>query len=132
MLARKDDEYIAGALCFRGADTLYGRYWGCTEEYQFLHFETCYYQGIEYCIRHRLRRFDSGAQGEHKIQRGFQPVTTYSAHWIRHPDFARAIAAFIEDETRYMAEYQEQATAYLPFRKDVQLTPGDSSNHGAD
>jgi len=121
VLARKDGEHIAGALFFKGSDTLYGRYWGCTEEYQFLHFETCYYQGIDYCIRHGIARFDSGAQGEHKIQRGFKPVRTWSAHWIRHPDFARAIAHFVQEEERHIDAYVAQASEFLPFRKDLQL-----------
>lgn len=123
VLARKDGEYIAGALFFKGSDTLYGRYWGCSEEYQFLHFETCYYQGIDYCIRHGIARFDSGAQGEHKIQRGFKPVHTWSAHWIRHPDFARAIARFVQEEQRHIDAYVAQASEYLPFRRDLQLEP---------
>ena len=121
VMARKDGRNIAGALFFKGDDTLYGRYWGCTEEYQFLHFETCYYQGIDYCIRHAVKRFDSGAQGEHKIQRGFKPVHTWSAHWIRHPDFARAIAQFVQEEERHIDAYVAQATEFLPFRKDLQL-----------
>jgi predicted N-acyltransferase len=121
ILARKDGEYIAGALFFKGAETLYGRYWGCTEEFQFLHFETCYYQGIDYCIRHGIKRFDSGAQGEHKIQRGFKPVHTWSAHWIRHPDFAKAIARYLQEEERHIAAYVAQAAEFLPFRKDLQL-----------
>lgn len=121
VLACKDGEYIAGALFFKGADTLYGRYWGCAEEYQFLHFETCYYQGIDYCIRHGIARIDSGAQGEHKIQRGFKPVTTWSNHWIRHPDFAAAIAHFLEDEAQHIARYVEHAAEFLPFRKDLDI-----------
>jgi hypothetical protein len=121
VLARKDAQYIAGALFFKGEDTLYGRYWGSAEEYQFLHFETCYYQGIDYCIRHRISRIDSGAQGEHKIQRGFKPVTTWSNHWIRHPEFAAAIARFVADEERYIAGYVAQASEFLPFRKDLEL-----------
>lgn len=121
ILARKDGEHIAGALFFKGSDTLYGRYWGCTEEYQFLHFETCYYQGIDYCIRRGLARFDSGAQGEHKIQRGFKPVHTWSSHWIRHPDFARAIARFVDDEERHIDAYVAQARELLPFRRDLEL-----------
>ena len=121
ILARKDGEHIAGALFFKGSDTLYGRYWGCTEEYQFLHFETCYYQGIDYCIRHGIARFDSGAQGEHKIQRGFKPVHTWSSHWIRHPDFAKAIARFVEDEERHINDYVAQAREFLPFRRDLEL-----------
>ncbi len=121
ILARKDGEHIAGALFFKGSDTLYGRYWGCTEEFQFLHFETCYYQGIDYCIKHGIKRFDSGAQGEHKIQRGFKPVHTWSAHWIRHPDFAKAIARFVQEEERHIDAYVAQAAEFLPFRKDLQL-----------
>jgi predicted N-acyltransferase len=121
ILARKGGEHIAGALFFKGSDTLYGRYWGCTEEFQFLHFETCYYQGIDYCIRHGIKRFDSGAQGEHKIQRGFKPVRTWSAHWIRHPDFAKAIARFVQEEERHIDAYVAQAAEFLPFRKDLRL-----------
>jgi uncharacterized protein len=121
VLARKEGEYIAGALFFKGDDTLYGRYWGCTEEYRFLHFETCYYQGIDYCIRHGIQRFDSGAQGEHKIQRGFKPVQTWSCHWIAHPDFARAIAQFLDEEQQHVADYVARAAEYLPFRKDLEL-----------
>ncbi len=121
ILARKDGEALAGALFFKGADTLYGRYWGCTEEFQFLHFETCYYQGIDYCIRHGIARFDSGAQGEHKIQRGFKPVHTWSSHWIRHADFARAIAHFVQDEAKHIDAYVAQATEFLPFRRNLEL-----------
>ena len=122
VMARKDGNNIAGALFFKGEDTLYGRYWGCTEEYQFLHFETCYYQGIEYCIRHNIKRIDSGAQGEHKIQRGFKPVHTWSSHWIQHPGFASAIENFLQDEQQHIDAYVERASDYLPFRKD--LEPG--------
>jgi predicted N-acyltransferase len=121
ILARKDGEHIAGALFFKGSDALYGRYWGCTEEYQFLHFETCYYQGIDYCIRQGFARFDSGAQGEHKIQRGFTPVHTWSSHWIRHPDFARAIASFVREEEKHIDAYVAQAREFLPFRRDLEL-----------
>jgi len=109
---------IAGALYFKGEDTLYGRYWGCTAEYQFLHFETCYYQGIDYCIAHAIARIDSGAQGEHKIQRGFTPVQTRSAHWIARPDFRNAVSEFLVEEERYILTYLEQASEHLPFRKD--------------
>jgi predicted N-acyltransferase len=116
VLAKKDGEYIAGALSFIGSDCLYGRYWGCIEEYQFLHFETCYYQGIEYCIEKGLQRFDSGAQGEHKIQRGFEPELTWSNHWIAHPEFDQAISRFLEDEEKYIRRYQKEAAQYLPFK----------------
>lgn len=118
VLAKKAGQYIAGALSFVGSDTLYGRYWGCTEEYQFLHFETCYYQGIEYCIDKGLQRFDSGAQGEHKIQRGFEPVLTWSNHWIGNPDFDHAISRFLADEEKYIRRYQKEAFSYLPFKQE--------------
>jgi len=118
VMAKKDDMYIAGALSFVGSDTLYGRYWGCTEAYQFLHFETCYYQGIDYCIERGIDRFDSGAQGEHKIQRGFEPVLTWSNHWIAHPDFNRAIGNFLADEEKYVRRYKEEATGALPFKQE--------------
>jgi len=117
VLAKKDDYYIAGALSFKDDAALYGRYWGCDEEWQFLHFETCYYQGIEYCIKHKLQKFDSGAQGEHKIQRGFEPVFTYSNHWISHPQFSAAINEFIKEETNHLSQYQVLAEKHLPFKK---------------
>ena len=118
VMAKKDGEYIAGALSFIGADTLYGRYWGCTEEYHFLHFETCYYRGIDYCIQKGLQRFDSGAQGEHKIQRGFEPVLTWSNHWIANPDFDHAIHRFLKDEEQYVRRFQKEAAACLPFKEE--------------
>lgn len=118
IMASKADRYIAGALCFKDDTTLYGRYWGCDEEWQFLHFETCYYQGIEYCIQHQLNRFDSGAQGEHKIQRGFEPVTTYSNHWLSHPQFSAAIEHFLDEEKQHLQQYQRYAADHLPFKKD--------------
>lgn len=117
VLAKKDEKYIAGALSFKDKNTLYGRYWGCDEEWQFLHFETCYYQGIEYCIDHELEKFDSGAQGEHKIQRGFEPVLTYSNHWISHPEFSAAIKQFIKEEKNHNSQYQQLVTKHLPFKK---------------
>lgn len=125
VLALKGDVPVAGALCFLGRDTLYGRYWGCSDEHQFLHFETCYYQGIEYCIEQGLARFDSGAQGEHKIQRGFEPVPTWSLHWIEHPRFRDAIAHFLQEETTHVSHYLQAAAEYLPFRKDLQLDTND-------
>ncbi len=115
VLARKDGEIIAGALSFKGKDTLYGRYWGCGEEYQFLHFETCYYQGIDYCLKHGFNRFDSGAQGEHKIQRGFEPVHTWSNHWLAHPSFQAAVSEFLEEEHVHVERYMDRAREHLPF-----------------
>ena len=117
VVALHQNQPIAAALSLRDENTLYGRYWGSREEYQFLHFETCYYQGIEYAIEHGLQRFDSGAQGEHKIQRGFEPVFTYSNHWIADAAFDQAIAEFLEREADYVREHQGAAAEYLPFRR---------------
>jgi len=117
VLAVKDDKYIAAALSFVGADTLYGRYWGCHEQYNSLHFEVCYYQGLDYCIEHGLTRFDSGAQGEHKIARGFEPITTYSAHWLKEARFAKAIEHFLVREQQATRLYKQDAATYLPFKR---------------
>ncbi len=116
--AEKNGRPLAAAIFFIGGDTLYGRYWGSLENVDSLHFETCYYQGIEYCIEHGLRRFDPGTQGEHKITRGFDPVFTWSAHWIAHPGFRRAIAQYLEREAIHVESYREQARELLPFRDD--------------
>lgn len=107
---------IAAALFVRDNTTLYGRYWGCFEEYQFLHFETCYYQGIDYAIAHKLQRFDGGAQGEHKIARGFEPVLTHSNHWLNHPGFNAAIADFVAREAVGIRAYAAEAKTLLPFK----------------
>lgn len=114
--AQKDEEVIAATLYFKDKQTLYGRYWGCKEEYNQLHFEACYYQGIEYAIQHQLTRFDPGAQGEHKIQRGFTPVLTYSWHWIRHQEFHEGIAHFLRSEEKQIHQYIQQASERLPFK----------------
>ncbi|MEM0955644.1 MAG: GNAT family N-acetyltransferase [Pseudomonadota bacterium] len=116
--ASVDGEAVAGSLCFRSSDTLYGRYWGCVKELDCLHFEACYYQGIEYCIRHGLKRFDPGAQGEHKIQRGFTPIPTVSTHWIADPIFAQAIADFTEREREHIDAYIDEAATLLPFKAE--------------
>ena len=120
VLAKRDGEHVAGALYFRSSDTLFGRYWGCTEEVDCLHFEACYYQGIEYCIKNGLKKFDPGAQGEHKIQRGFRPVKTYSNHWIADPDFREAIADFTLREAAHIDAYIEDAGTYLPFKNSIE------------
>ena len=119
VLAYKDDSPIAAALNFIGKDTLYGRYWGCYDEYNNLHFETCYYQGLDYCIEQGLKRFDSGAQGEHKISRGFEPITTYSVHWIKEKRFTKAIQQFVTEEKIAVEQYKQNTTAYLPFKKEL-------------
>ncbi len=116
-LAERDSVPIAGALNMIGADTLYGRYWGCTEEVPFLHFELCYYQAIEWAITHGLARVEAGAQGEHKLARGYVAVPTWSAHYIAHPDFRAAIADFLTRERRAMEREIEFLGEIAPFRK---------------
>lgn len=115
VMATLHDKPVGSALCLKNHSTLYGRYWGCREEYDCLHFEACYYQGIDYCIAHGLQRFDPGAQGEHKIQRGFIPVKTWSSHWIAHPQFADAIGRFLHDEARGIESYRRECCTLLPF-----------------
>lgn len=117
-VARQEGKDIAAALFFKSSTTLFGRYWGSLRDYQFLHFETCYYQGQDYAIAQGLKRFDSGAQGEHKIQRGFEPIPTYSNHWIKDAGFAAAIENFLEEEAPHIDRYKEGAATLLPFRQD--------------
>jgi len=117
VLAEQGGETVAGALYFRSGDTLYGRYWGCTREYDCLHFEACYYRGIEYCIANGLHRFDPGAQGEHKIQRGFEPVKTFSNHWIADRRLSAAVGEFTRREARHTEAYMAGASTLLPFRE---------------
>jgi predicted N-acyltransferase len=111
------DEVCAAALFFKNHSQLFGRYWGSTSDQPLLHFETCYYQGQDYCIEHGLRSFDSGAQGEHKIQRGFEPKSTYSLHWLAHEGFAAAVANFVEQERPHIENYIADAATLLPFRQ---------------
>ncbi|HST45361.1 MAG TPA: GNAT family N-acetyltransferase [Luteimonas sp.] len=115
-LALQDGGPIAGALCLRGGDTLYGRYWGTTRPVPGLHFETCYYQGIEYCLREGLTRFEPGAQGEHKLARGFLPTLVRSRHWIADPDFSRALEAWCAEETRAVHRHAAALASHGPFR----------------
>lgn len=117
-LAYHDDIAVAGALYFRDSTTLYGRYWGCVREFDYLHFEACYYQGIEYCIRNGLQHFDPGAQGEHKIQRGFTPIKTFSYHWIADTAFRNAIDDFLRREHRAIEQHIEAAAELLPFKQN--------------
>ncbi len=117
-VARMHREPIAAAICFRGGDTLYGRYWGSLADFHSLHFETCYHQGIEYCIREGLRRFEPGTQGEHKISRGFTPTATWSAHWLRDADFREAVGRFLNSETRHVDAYMADVGDHLPWRQE--------------
>ncbi len=116
VLADHDGETVAAAFNLVGSDGLYGRHWGCRKQYNSLHFEACYYQGLDYCIERGLGRFEPGAQGEHKISRGFLPTSTWSAHWIAHPGFASAIDDFLHRETRGMADYMEELATHSPFK----------------
>ena len=116
ILAQRNGGTIAGALCLRGGDTLYGRYWGASEPLPGLHFETCYYQGIDYCLREGLTRFEPGAQGEHKLARGFLPTLVRSRHWIADPTFAEAIGAWCVQESESVRRYAAMLSAHSPFR----------------
>jgi predicted N-acyltransferase len=116
-IASKQRDIVAGAICLRSDDTLYGRHWGCYSDYHSLHFETCYYQGIDYCIRQGLRVFEPGAQGEHKISRGFLPTPTWSAHWIRHHQFRNIIGRFLDHETAAMRDYMDELCEHSPFKQ---------------
>lgn len=117
MLATKASRPVAGAICFRSQSTLYGRHWGCFEDYHSLHFETCYYQGIEYCIEKRLRIFEPGAQGEHKISRGFLPVETWSAHWVADSGFNNAVKHFVTHEQSAMQDYIKELKEHSPYKR---------------
>lgn len=114
--ARHEGDIIACALCFADDENLYGRYWGCLMDFDQLHFELCYYRGIEYCIEHGLRHFDPGAQGEHKIQRGFEPIHTWSLHHLSDLEFHRAVADFCQREAAHNEDYLEAAKELLPFK----------------
>lgn len=116
--AQSEGATIAAALCYRSHDTLYGRFWGCSRELPDLHFETCYYQGIEYCIREGLARFEPGAQGEHKIPRGFLPVPTASAHAVLAPGFRASVQAFCEREVSMMRDHCADLMQHSPYRQE--------------
>lgn len=117
VMARRAGRYIAGAINFRGANTLYGRNWGCIEDHPFLHFELCYHKAIDYAIAHGLARVEAGAQGEHKLARGYRPVITRSAHHLADPGLRRAVAAYLADERRQIAGAREALAEESPFRK---------------
>jgi uncharacterized protein len=117
VLARQHGVPIATAICFRSSTTLYGRYWGSSADFHSLHFETCYYQGIEYCIREGLERFEPGTQGEHKVARGFVPRPTWSCHWLRDGDFHRAVGSFLARETRHVDAYMDEVGEHVPYRQ---------------
>jgi len=117
VFATHQGKAVAGAIMLRGDDALYGRHWGCLQEFHSLHFETCYYQGIEYCIEHGLSLFEPGAQGEHKISRGFLPTLTWSAHWIRDDDFRPVIDRYLLQEHELVIDYYNELSETSPFKK---------------
>jgi uncharacterized protein len=124
VMVRREGRFIAGALNLIGGDCLYGRYWGCLEQHPCLHFEVCYYQAIEYAITHKLARVEAGAQGEHKLARGYLPAATYSLHWIADPGFRKAVDRYLKEERAHVAEQREMLAEFGPFRKVVE--PGDA------
>jgi predicted N-acyltransferase len=118
VMAERDGEWVAGALNVIGRDTLYGRYWGCIEDHPCLHFELCYYQAMDYAVTHGLSRVEAGAQGEHKLSRGYLPVYTHSLHWIGDAGFSDAVARYLEAESLAVGQDIEILTSYGPFRKN--------------
>jgi predicted N-acyltransferase len=118
VMAKRAGRWIAGAINFIGSDTLFGRHWGAVEHHPFLHFEICYYQAIEYAIQHGLKRVEAGAQGEHKLARGYLPTTTYSSHYIADPALRRAIADYLKRECAYVEAVGSELATLAPFRKD--------------
>ena len=119
VLAERDGRYVASALNFIGRETLYGRYWGCIEHHPCLHFEACYYQAIDFAIAEGLRRVEAGAQGEHKLARGYLPTQTNSLHWIADAGFANAVSQFLREEQQAIGEEIEILTEYGPFKKET-------------
>ncbi|TDR94396.1 GNAT family N-acetyltransferase [Enterovirga rhinocerotis] len=118
VIAKRDGRPIAGAINFIGDRALYGRNWGCIEDHPFLHFEVCYYQAIDFALAHGLARVEAGAQGEHKLARGYRPVTTFSAHDIADPGFRRAVADYLKRERGYVAAAQAEYEGAMPYRQD--------------
>jgi hypothetical protein len=121
VMAKRSGRWIAGAINFIGSHTLFGRHWGAVEQHAFLHFELCYYQAIDYAIAHKLPSVEAGAQGEHKISRGYMPKTTHSAHYIADPALRRAIADYLVRERAYVAEVGADLAATAPYRKDLAI-----------
>ena len=119
--AYQDDMPIAASLCFEGRNTLYGRHWGALTKVKNLHFECCYYQGIDYCINNNIKFFDPGVQGEHKIRRGFQPQIDSSFHYFLHSDLSTAVKNFCDSEKRQIETYIEACKTYTPFNKDYRI-----------
>jgi uncharacterized protein len=121
IMAKRNGRYVAGAINFIGAEALYGRHWGAIENHPFLHFEVCYYQAIDFALSRGLVRVEAGAQGEHKLARGYEPITTHSAHFIRHQGLRNAVADYLERERRDIAQVGEMLAEHTPFRKGERL-----------
>jgi predicted N-acyltransferase len=119
IMAKKERRYVAGAFAMLGNDTLYGRHWGCDTQYPNLHFELCYYQTIDYCIKHGLKTLDAGVQGEHKLNRGFEPTATWSSHWISNAGFRDAIDDFLQTEKQSVNAYIDELNNHLPYKEKV-------------
>ena len=117
-MVSREGRYIAGALNLKSRDCLYGRYWGCIEDHRFLHFETCYYRAIDYAIEHGIQRVEAGAQGPHKLARGYLPTETYSAHWLRDPGFHDAVADYLKAETKQVEAEINYMASHSPFRSE--------------
>lgn len=120
VMAKRNGRYVAGAINFIGSDTLFGRNWGCIEDHPFLHFEVCYHQAIDFAIANKIRVVEAGAQGEHKLARGYQPVTTHSMHYIANPSFRRAVADYLRRERQEVGLMGDYLAEHTPFRKDDQ------------
>ncbi len=127
VLAEENRQPTAAAVFYVSDDVLYGRYWGSDSQYNALHFETCYYQGIDFCIANGKKIFEPGTQGEHKISRGFTPVSTWSAHWLARPEFFAAVAKYLESEERHIDRYIEAVDTHSPYRKQEADQPGKAS-----
>ncbi len=120
VMAKRNGRYVAGAINFIGSDALYGRNWGCIEDHPFLHFEVCYHQAIDFAIERKLKVVEAGAQGEHKLARGYRPVTMHSAHYISHPGLRNAVADYLKRERREVERMGEYLEEHTPFRKDIE------------
>ena len=116
MVRFQKKKLLGCSIHFIGDNTLYGRYWGCIENISYLHFELCYYQAIEYAIQNKIQIVEAGAQGEHKLQRGYAPTKTWSAHWIKDQEFSKAIQNFLDNESQLIDNQKEKLEDYLPFK----------------
>ena len=117
IMAKKNNNYIAGALNFIGENSIYGRNWGCIVDYKYLHFELCYYQAIDYAIQNKIKVVEAGAQGTHKISRGYSPIITYSAHWMLEKNFHSAVEKFLDYESIEIEKSKKILENYLPYKK---------------